>query len=770
MSLQVGSLYASLTASTSGWNKAMEGALKTAEKFAKDMKRLSGEIASAGAAITAVGAAAVAMAQAVDGPTKQAMDGLHKSTQLLAVQVADMLLPAIRSLAEMMKTAAGVVAGLSPHTKEMISTFAVIAVQVAVAAKAFSVFSSLAGSVIGLSRALLAVAAPLAGIALAVGAVVAVVILLHRAWRKNWGGIQEATQSVLEWLRSGFGQLANFMGGLWNFMVDGAAKFIDGLLKVGEAIERITGKKLGVAGMREGFAGLWKDLKSGSFFSGAFEFGKSLGAQIGTAASEELSLIMSELGFDKLLSQGKTIGLGRGMGPKSPITSGAAAGPGLEAMRAAKAMEALRRAVDLDVASVERHEASLIDAERGVKKWLSSLDAGPAASGVAIGRLGMNTSTALGMGGGGAIGEQRRQEDERNMSAEEKKKKAWSDATNADSWGEAQKILNKGLSGATNFGTTLELWGRRMGPQLAAAGKQILGAVGELVGSIVEGAKSGGVWGAIIAMFLEIVKKTASALEFLGIAMEFVEQIAAMVEPLVAPIFEALTNVLGVVTQIVAPVFEALGPLFKAIFALIESLYPVLYSIGDVLAALSPIIELIGNVVGIIFKSLEPVFAIISGVLKVVATVILGIIIFLNEIAAALGDTAARDEAERLKKKVDKMWTMDADASARAAGATLDNAAAQEKAAEAASKVAASLSNVPSGYKIALARMNADMGITGTAYGGGGGGTTVNIYGDITTDSSTVEALAEDAKKEAARERGQQRGTGAPPRGRGGRD
>jgi hypothetical protein len=160
-------------------------------------------------------------------------------------------------------------------------------------------------------------------------------------------------------------------------------------------------------------------------------------------------------------------------------------------------------------------------------------------------------------------------------------------------------------------------------------------------------------------------------------------------------------------------------------------------------------------------------------VVKVIATILLGIMIGLNELAAAFGDTAARAEADRMKGLVDKMWAPAANelaiAEGEAARAAWRNAAGQNDAADAAAKAAQQFTNVPSGYRMALARYNADLGITGPVVGGGGG-TTVNIYGDINSSAETVENLAEDAKKEAARERGQQRGTGAPPRGRGGRD
>ena len=70
--------------------------------------------------------------------------------------------------------------------------------------------------------------------------------------------------------------------------------------------------------------------------------------------------------------------------------------------------------------------------------------------------------------------------------------------------------------------------------------------------------------------------------------------------------------------------------------------------------------------------------------------------------------------------------------------------------------------------RIAHARYQADLGITGAnAFAGAGssGGTTIIINGDINSDADSVDALAEDAKREAARERGKRNGNSRPPRG-----
>lgn len=786
MALQLGALYVSLSARTSAFSKSMAGAMKTVERFAKETKRVAAEVAQVSGILAAVGGAAVKMAASVDGPTKAAMAGLEKSTQLLAVQVADMLLPAVREMASMFKSAAGYVAGLDPEVKKHIASFAVLAVQLAFAAKALSLFSGLAANVFGVLRAGFGMVAsigagPLLGIIAAVGLVIGAVLLLHRAWRKNWGGIQDIVKEVLQWLRDAFSQLATFFGKFWDFLVDGAANFVEGLLSVIDTVQEITGKKLiDTAGMREGFGGLWKDLKSGSFFSEAFTFGKSIGQQLVDGIKEEWAAIKSELSFDGP-KKGQTIGLGRGMGsPQSDISG--------HAFMADESMRALKMAEDAAARELAKFRKSLSDVQFDVemRKWLKGLNSiavgGATKSGMATVDLGDRAITSGRFGGAmrpttagirgdiGAAGA---------ADAAAKTAQAMDAAVGAANWGAATRVLDEGLGKAADVGQSLELWGKRMAGLLGAAGKQILGAVGDLADSVIQGAQQGGVWGAIIAAFMEIAKKTASALRFLDVAMEFIEELAAMVEPLVKPIFEALTDLLGGILSMIGPLFTALQPFFDAVGKLIENLGPVLSAIGYLVQALAPIIEVIGKIVGVIVEALKPVFELIAGVIKVIATVILGIIIALNEIAGAFGDEAAKAESARLKGIIDKMWapgSAEAEAADRAAAAARLRAAADEEAAGAAQKVAESLSNVPAGFNIANARYRADLGITSAnayAAGGGAGDGGVTINGDVhvTSSSDTIGGVAADAKKEAARERGQREGNPRPNRsGSGGRN
>lgn len=740
MALKLGSLYVSLSANTGAFIKSMSQAAKMAEKVAKEIKKASNDVAQASGSFAAVGVAALALASTVDGPTKKAMDGFKQSSQLLAVQVADMLLPAVRALSDLLKQAAGVIAGLDPQVKKQVASFAVWAVEIAAAAKAISVLAAGASTAFGLLRSgfkiIGAVSSTLTiGVVAAVAAVIGVVLLLHAAWRRNWGGIQKITADVVDWFRDAFSKLANFFGGVWDFIIDGFKRMTDTWLDALQIVEELTGTKIGpdgVAGLREGFEGLFKDLKSGEFISGAlsdaFDAGKSIGSSLVDGVKEEWAAIQSELGLDKLMSgftKGKPIALGRGM-HKSPKSNGHDAMADMS-MATAEAM-ALAEARDLAAAQ----KAAAEEADQMAAIMIQAANDADAA------------------------GEAQRQAAEEQAKAAEAQAKAASAKMKA--------IASIAMNG--------------------------LGALGQTINNIAQGAQAGGIWGAMIAAVMEVFTRMEGFQQMLSTLEYGLKRLGQFMEPLVGELFGIVETLTVVGTEGLKPIFDALKPLFEGLAKFAKKLVPVIASVGNLFEAVGPILEVLANVVGGILDAVSPILDLLAGVVKIIATVVLGIIIGLNEVAAFFGDARARAESDRMKALVDKMWAPGANdlavAQGEAARETWRNAAAQgaaatatQHAADAAQEVAESLSNVPSGYKIALSRFNAQdaagptsyMGLGadvstnqtigfGGANGGAvlGGGITINGNVSISSTADNVEDLGDDIRRERARERGQRRG------------
>jgi uncharacterized membrane protein YvlD (DUF360 family) len=304
---------------------------------------------------------------------------------------------------------------------------------------------------------------------------------------------------------------------------------------------------------------------------------------------------------------------------------------------------------------------------------------------------------------------------------------------------------------------------------------QNTGALGAAISNIANAASQGGPWAALLAAVMEIFNRMQSFQRLLRIFEQMFVRLGEMLAPLLDGIFKLIGDAVAWSIEGLKPLFDALQPLFDALLPLLTKMLSGIGQTNALFSGLAPVIEVFATVIGAVFEALKPLMDILGLPMKLAISGILAFVLALNEIAAALGDAKAADEAKRLRGLIDKLWAPDVDArnaaDAAAAGAMWDLDRSAGDASESLSKMAESLTNVPSGYKMALARFNADTGMTGTPFaGGGGGGTTINGDVYVTSSAETVENLAEDAKKEAARERGQQRGTGAPPRGRGGRD
>lgn len=234
--MELGTLLVKLSANTTGFASQMAGAAKAVEQFANGAKRISGELGQAGVAITAFGGAMTALAATVDGGAKKSLDDMHAASASLAVQVADILKPAMEELTSVLKEAADYVANLSPETKKLVANFAVMAVSVGIAGmalqKVFGVVSALASIWQGLSLALaspafLGAAAVAGAFALALGSVLVVTAVIV----DNWSLFAD-----------GFDKVVKFMSGLWK-------DFTDGLMMAWKATIEFIAKGLDAMGL-----------------------------------------------------------------------------------------------------------------------------------------------------------------------------------------------------------------------------------------------------------------------------------------------------------------------------------------------------------------------------------------------------------------------------------------------------------------------------------------------------------------------------------------
>jgi TP901 family phage tail tape measure protein len=84
--------------------------------------------------------------------------------------------------------------------------------------------------------------------------IIAVIALLYIAWKKNWGGIQEKTQAVWDWIV-----------GAYNSIVDGTMNFVNSAMDWIKAFDLKATLMTAWAGIVEWVSGLWQSLKDTIF-------------------------------------------------------------------------------------------------------------------------------------------------------------------------------------------------------------------------------------------------------------------------------------------------------------------------------------------------------------------------------------------------------------------------------------------------------------------------------------------------------------------------
>lgn len=703
MALKVGSLYVSLSANTSGLIKGFADAAKATEKLAKEVKKTANDVAGAALGFTAIGAAAMKMAASVDGSAKKSMDGLEKSLQLVAVQVADIIKPAVDSLSKAFKSLAGYIAGIDPETKKSIGTFATWTAGIAVAAKVIATISGLvsglAGAFSGIAGVIAAIGSgPLLAIVATLAAVAVGIVALHYAWRTNLGGMADATRKFVNWL-----------GDAFNSAFEGVITLVDGvvrsLMTKGMLIYKSIALYYDLVGdkakaMQYGFAAKSIEIdlmnaQSGQLGRAAFVQGLELGEMAGNAFAEEFNRTIKDalgaLGLDKLFNV-------KAATPRAPVA----------------APEALPTVGSVDTSSL------------ATMKFVSELQTQAAIASEATDKIATEFSKAVG------------------------------EAASAEQY---QKDIAAHAAAAAAHAA-------KMRAQLKATVGIVLqnsGALGSTIQNITQGAQSGGVWGAIIAAVMEVFQRMASWKKLMDIFEKGLKRLGEFLEPLLSGIFDLVGTFTELGTEILAPIFKAFKPLFDIITGAVRKLEPIFNNLGMVFDALGPLIEAAIRF-GEQFPVLELVAKLLNDVFKAVSIALLTLMWGANNLLASFGDANAQKEAERIQESLRKLWLgIDTHGAVPAAelGDVLDNTSGSlNDLSTAADKVAESLSNVPAGYKVALARYNADWGASPGWSGGAPPppSTSVVINGDIITDANSIGALADDAVAEAKRRAGQLHG------------
>lgn len=765
-SQSLGTLYVKLNTDSKAFLSGMAAAAASVKKVANAAKEASEKFASTGTMMLALGGAAVKLASTVDARAARSLAGLEKNSKLLAVQLADVLEPAVKSISSGFRDAANWFGSLDDKTKKSISTFAVWAAGMAVVAKAVGavagVLGGLATVVRGIATVLGAIGiGPIIAIVTAVALLAAGIAALHYAFRENLGGIADMWKRFTEWL-----------SGAWN----GAVAAMSAVL-VGWAQDTIANVRLVVLGFAELMKVMGYTDKAGAAFKLAGDLqGLQFNIKATVAGIVTDAFEVAKKGAQGFVDEWKRIFAEMGLGGFGGGTG--ARRPGIGPVSAHVGGPTISGAVPFRgpnaVSMGSEFLGSMNELARQNEKHAKELAKAQVLERRAVFDLAQAHIEALKMAHASATGDLTGLSKEQVAQVTKDTGGAWKDLS------EAQKTFG-------NFA------GRMADTVLGGLDK-----AGQAIGSIINGAVQGGVWGAVVAAFMELAKHMASFQRLIGFLNNVFVRVGQMLEPLLKGVLDAVSEILAVVVESLAPIFASLQPLFDAIAAPIKALAPTLGLLGFLFKELGPIIAAIVTMLGVVFHALEPVMRILFEVLRVVLLVIFAVLeaianiwngiieaiatmvqFILNVITLGLAQGWAKDVADQIRKGKadtdamaasrqqlnDATWDSVNAQNAQTAAAW-DAAAANDETAKTAREVADALTNVPSGYKVALARFDAmDAGqryaaaTPGTSAHGGGGSSTV-INGDVNInadgqDASEIAARIEDAKRRLA---GQRRG------------
>jgi len=241
-----------------------------------------------------------------------------------------------------------------------------------------------------------------------------------------------------------------------------------------------------------------------------------------------------------------------------------------------------------------------------------------------------------------------------------------------------------------------------LGSKLAGS----MGKLGSMITSVVQGAQTGGIWGALVAGLVELLGSSLKLERAVAHVDEWFSRAAEAFGPLIDAVHLLVANVL----EALIPVFQGLTPIMQALADVITPLAPLFVLVGSMLQILQPILEFVA-------ATLQP-FAMVMdvvgrGLFEIVKVLQLGVGYVVYGISKAYNWIVSQLQklldALGIEFDIPKIKTGDmldslqalAGETYESAMATAEQNAAITESTEGFEKLNESLSNVPSGFKVA---------------------------------------------------------------------
>lgn len=661
--MSLGTLTAVVDAETRGFVQGMANAAARMETFAREAKKLARDVAQVSLGMIAFAAAAVRMAAGADAGVNRAVTALKGELMALAIQIAHLVLPAVHQLTQLIGRLADFFAGLSPETKKQISDWSLYALEAGAAAlvlgKVFTAAKAAAAVLEGLSVILGAIGVGTLGVVLVVLiAIAAAVAVVHKAWRENWGGIQEKTATVI-----------NAISGYWQaFKTWLSGSFFDWFIDKWAAIEKSIAHAMNFLrnplneaerrqqnNIDDETVDKWAAGAKGGSFSRQLELAYVKAKEVVEAGAAEWKIILHEIG-----------GAVRSIMPSS---SG-------------------RRAQHAPVYDTEGWDQWDKSAEswKGEHKYRDS-------------------DYKEFQRAGSRLGE----DDEQGRTTAAVALQYDRELENRKAFNDQMDKLSAGIMNGVQM-----LLGR-------------LGDLGAVMSSAIQGFQSGGIWGMIIAVFVELLSRFDRFQELIDIGNGQIAQLLEQLKPALNMIVDVLREFMGASGYLTQVVGTILSPILKIIAKAFKQLVPIIEVVATALSGLGPIFDLLGEVLG-------PILEAVSYIFRFVGSTILGAMVALlylwqavlsiaYEISKAAnwgkGDAGikAQMDANQAKindvsKQLTSLWETGTTGIAKASA---DASEKIGKMGDKAEEVTEQIANMPSGYKIALTRFNATLATATTA-------------------------------------------------------
>ena len=310
-----------------------------------------------------------------------------------------------------------------------------------------------------------------------------------------------------------------------------------------------------------------------------------------------------------------------------------------------------------------------------------------------------------------------------------------------------------------------------------------MGKFGELVGVAQKGAEAGGAAGAAVAVVGQLLawneKFQAVIGELDGVIMNVVGALDGLVSGL-APLLSAVGDIVSVVIGGLTPVFNVIGDVLSMLSPVIQSVATLLQGLSGVFSVLSGVLTIVSPILYAAFDVIDTVF---RGIAIVILSVAYGLETAYNWVVDAIADVL---DAFGANKAADKMRSNKADAQGtldqinELIGTSYEDALAAQGASggfdfgkeyeyefhsgadnmnqfnDAVSTATESLSNIPSGFKLAQYIYDAangmaqsrSVGVGTVGSGNSTGGTVVNI-GTVVSQAMDAADLWADVKSQA---------------------